>query len=436
MILFLLKGLLRDRSRSLFPVLTVIAGVSLTVVLYAWVKGIEADLVRASAAFSTGHLRVAPAGTLREGDAAAPELVLDGVPALQRRLAAQHPEIAWTPRIRFAGLLDLPDAEGETRVQAPVAGLAIDLLSPSGLERGLLNLERALTRGRLPRSAAEVLVSEGLFSRLGLREGETATLIATTRFGSLATANLQVVGAVRFGVTAIDRGALLADLSTMQAALDMDGAASELLGFYRDGNYHDAAARAVAGRFEQEVKGRTERLGPSNVASGDEDLVAMMRPLRHQAGLAATLDLTELLTGVMIAVFVTVMSVVLWNAGLMGSLRRYGEIGVRLAIGERKGHVYGTLVAESLMVGVAGSVVGTLLGLSVAYYLQVAGLDISRYMKNASVLISDVLRARVTPGSYLVGFIPGLLATLLGTSLSGIGIYRRQTARLAKELEA
>jgi putative ABC transport system permease protein len=424
MILFLLKGLVRDRSRSLFPVLTVIVGVTLTVVLYSWVKGTQADLVRASAAFSTGHVRVAPAATIREADGAVSDLVLDDVPALQQRLSSDHPALAWTPRIRFGGLLDLPDAQGETRAQAPVAGLAIDLLGGSGLERRLLNLDRALTRGRLPRLPQEVLVSDTLFTRLGLREGETATLIATTRFGSLATANLRVVGAVRFGVSAIDRGALLADVGMIRAALDMEGAATELLGFYRDDVYRDQAARQIADDFNRTTLERPAALGD---ATSGGDLRPTMRALRDQGGLASALDLADVVTGALITVFVVVMSIVLWNAGLMGSLRRYGEIGVRLAIGERKGHVYATLVAESLMVGLAGAI---------SYYLEAQGLDISRYLKNASMLISDVLRARVTTGSFLVGFIPGLLGTLLGTSLSGLGIYRRETARLAKELES
>jgi putative ABC transport system permease protein len=36
--------------------------------------------------------------------------------------------------------------------------------------------------------------------------------------------------------------------------------------------------------------------------------------------------------------------------------------------------------------------------------------------------------------SWVLGFVPGLTATLLGTGISGIGIFRRQTAQLAKEL--
>jgi putative ABC transport system permease protein len=46
-----------------------------------------------------------------------------------------------------------------------------------------------------------------------------------------------------------------------------------------------------------------------------------------------------------------------------------------------------------------------------------------------------VVRAKVTPVSYVIGFVPGLIATFLGTSISGLGIYKRQTSQLIKELE-
>jgi putative ABC transport system permease protein len=160
-----------------------------------------------------------------------------------------------------------------------------------------------------------------------------------------------------------------------------------------------------------------------------------MQSLGQQNGLGEMLDLMDMFSSLVITIFVMVMSIVLWNAGLIGSLRRYGEIGVRLAIGENKGHLYRSMIAESLMIGSFGSILGTAVGLAIAYYMQVKGINISSFLKNASMMISDVMRARVTPTSFFIGLVPGLIATFLGTSISGIGIYRRQTSQLMKELE-
>jgi putative ABC transport system permease protein len=56
-------------------------------------------------------------------------------------------------------------------------------------------------------------------------------------------------------------------------------------------------------------------------------------------------------------------------------------------------------------------------------------------LKNSTMMLPSVLRAKVTPDLFYIGFIPGLFAMVLGTMLSGIGIYKRQTATLFKELE-
>jgi putative ABC transport system permease protein len=141
-------------------------------------------------------------------------------------------------------------------------------------------------------------------------------------------------------------------------------------------------------------------------------------------------------SGLVLVIFIGVMSIVLWNAGLMGSLRRYGEIGVRLAMGETNSHIYGSLVIEALMIGALGSIIGTAIGLAESYYLQAHGLNIGFMMKNASLFLPNVMRAKVSPASYGIGFIPGFMATFLGSAISGLGIYRRRTSQLIKELEA
>ena len=53
----------------------------------------------------------------------------------------------------------------------------------------------------------------------------------------------------------------------------------------------------------------------------------------------------------MVFIFVLSMSLVLWNAGLLGGLRRYTEFGTRLAIGEDYSHIYKTMIYESVLIG-------------------------------------------------------------------------------------
>ena len=104
-------------------------------------------------------------------------------------------------------------------------------------------------------------------------------------------------------------------------------------------------------------------------------------------------------------------------------------------MGETKGHVYRTMLIESLTIGVIGTILGMLGGLSIVYYLQEVGIDYSDLMDGYNMLISGVMRARITPGTFYVGILPGIFASLLGTALAGRGIYKRELSQLFKELE-
>ena len=423
MIRFLFKGLMRDRSRSLFPVLIVTTGVMLTVFLHAYVQGLITIMLQSTAHYRTGHVRVTTKAYAAEADQLPNDCALLGIDTVIAELRHRYPDLQWTPRIRFGGLLDIPDEHGETRSQAPVFGLAVDLLSQDTLERRLLNVHQAVVRGRVPQKRGEIVIADELAQNLDVSPGQTATLISSTMHGSMAVANFTIAGTVRFGIAALDRGTMIVDLADIQQALDMETGAGEILGFFPDDVYHDEKASGMAADFNSRSSQPADEFSPA------------MGTLRTESGLSDYLDIFGVYSGIVISIFVAAMSIVLWNAGLTGSLRRYGEIGVRLAMGEEKGHIYRTMLAESLMIGCFGSLLGTGVGLAVAYYLQVKGIDVGSIMKNSTMMIADVIRARITPFTFVIGFIPGLIATFLGTAIAGIGVYKRQTAQLFKELE-
>jgi putative ABC transport system permease protein len=423
MIGFLLKGLVRDRTRSLFPAITVVAGVMLTVFLQTYLHGLNANMSDASAAFSTGHLKVTSRAAASEGEQASNELALSGVGSLVDDLRRLFPEVVWTPRVRFAGLLDIPDQNGQTKAQAPVFGFGINLLAADSPDRKIMHLERSIVRGRLPSAPREILISDSLAKQLGVGPGATATLISTTLFGSMAVSNFTVAGTVDFGVRAMDRGAMLADLADVQSALDMDDSATEVLGLFRDSLYRRSAADSIAASFNAR-------------RSGGDEFSPVMMTMHGQPGVAELLDYIDIVATAGTAIFTIVMSIVLWNAGLVGSLRRYGEIGLRLAFGEDKGQLYRAMLVESLAIGLFGSIVGTALALAPSYWMQVHGLDMGYLFANSSLMVNNVIRTQISGASFAIGFVPGVLANLIGTAIAGIGIYKRQTATLMKELEA
>ncbi|GBR75675.1 lipoprotein releasing system transmembrane protein [Candidatus Termititenax persephonae] len=423
MIKFLLQGLWRDRSRSFFPVLTVAFGVFLIVFLEAFFNGALDNMYDTMAHHNTGHVKIMTQAYAAEAEQSPNDLALLGLAEWLEILRAQYPDLVWVPRINFGGLLDIPDQYGETRLQGPAAGLAVDLRAGSP-ELGFLNLEKSLVRGRLPQNPGEILLAEDFAQKLQVTPGATVTLLGSTMHGSMAVNNFTLSGTLRFGVAAMDRGALIVDLRDAQDALDMQDASGVILGFFADDAYDAAQAEKLTAAFNARFRQAADEFSP------------VMRTLVEDSGMASYFEMASVTMFLLALVFVAVMALVLWNAGLIGGLRRYGEMGVRLAIGESKRHIYFSLLGEAALIGIGGSLIGTCFGLLLAYWLQYHGLDYGAVFKNSTLMVENVLRARVTPSCYVVGFFPGVLATFIGNALAGLGIFRRQTAQLFKELEA
>jgi len=423
MIRFLFKGLLRDRNRSLLPILVVTAGVTLTVFLHCYITGVLGDMIEFSANYTSGHVKVMTRAYAENKNQLPNDLALIEVNDLVSNLQEDYPTMDFVQRINFGGLLDAPDEFGETKKQGVVAGIAVDLISENSKEIDRLNIRNSIKRGRLPEKLNEVLISDEFAKKLEVDIGGSVTLITSTMYGGMSIQNFVVSGTIEFGVQMMDRSGMIADISGIQNALDMEDACGELLGFLDMKNYDDIPAQNVENTFNEKYTDPNDEFSP------------VMTRLKNDSIMAGYFDYVDSFVGIIVTIFIMAMSIVLWNTGLIGGLRRYGEIGVRLAIGEEKGHIYRSMIYEAILIGIVGSFLGTLVGLGFSFWLQEVGIDVGDIMKNSKMMMPGVFRANITAPAYYIGFIPGLFSVTLGTMLSGIGIYKRKTASLFKELE-
>lgn len=420
---FLWKGIIRDRSRSLLPIIVVAIGVFFVVVMDGVTGGMLNNMTRLTANHTDGHLRVMTKAYHAEAEMQPIELSLLGVDTLLRSLNDDFADVSWTPRILFGGLIDVPDATGNTRVQGPVAGTACDFLAAGSREFNRMGLDKAIIAGQMISRQGEILISADFSDKFSVNQGDTVTFFGSTMYGSMAFMNFEVCGVVRFGIGLLDRGAVIMDITDARLLLDMDDAANQILGFFKDDIYEDEKSEILKTRFENRYRNESDDYAPTMVKLTDNRTISQ------------TLDYMRAVTSAGLFLIIFALAIVLWNTGILGGIRRYSEFGLRLAIGEHKSHIYKSLLLESLMIGLAGSVLGTVLGVLVSYYLQYQGIDYSKSMEGVSMMIDPVIRADVTPQMYFIGFLPGVLAMLLGSALAGRAIYKRSTANLFKELD-
>jgi len=423
MLKFIFKGILRDKSRSILPVIVITLGVFLTVFMSGWMKGVFSDMVDVNAKFATGHVKIMTRAYAENKNQNPNDLALLDVKTLMNNLQADYPELDWVKRIHFGGLLDVPDENGETRAQGPAIGKAVDLFSPNSVEADRMNITKSIVKGHVPDKKGEALISNDFAEKFEVNIGDDVTVFGSTMNGSMMFQTFRVCGTINFGMSMLDRGAIIVDISDAQAALDMEDATSEILGYFKEGGYNDLKADTIKTAFN------------ANYSLPYDEFSPEMFKLKDEPFLNEMLTRGESMSAIMVTIFILAMSIVLWNTGLLGGLRRYSEYGIRLALGEEKSHIYKTIIYEAILIGLIGSVIGTILGLGICYYLQENGIDFSALMKDVDMMLPPVYRAVVSPELFYIGFIPGLVAMTLGNALAGYAIYKRKTATLFKELE-
>ena len=427
MLKFVLKGILRDRSRSLLPIIVVSLIVALVIFNRGFLVGSMNGMFMDTAVISSGHVKVMTHAYQKESQLMPNDLALMDVDELMIDLGLKYPDYFWSPKISFAGLLDLPDEQGETKSQGPVMAYGVDFLSPNSRQFELWELDKRIVSGHMIQKPNDALVGHKLADKLGLSLGDHVTYIGTTMNNAFTTFNFTVVGTFNLGMGPLDKQMMLVDIEGARHALDMNNAASEILGFTHDLFYNDDISIEIRNQFNASHSDTTDMFRSSMIALRDANQMGTM------------IDLVDWSIFIILGIFLSIAMIVLWNMGIMSGLRRYGEIGVRLAMGETKGQVYRSLILESVIIGTIGTIIGTLIGLPLTYYVQEVGIDYSAAFENlnsSSLIMSTVFYTQVTPDLYYIGFIPGVLATVFGTMLAGRAIYKREMAQLFKELEA
>jgi putative ABC transport system permease protein len=432
MIRWIVQGILRDKNRSLFPFLVVTAGVALVVFTVGFMEGVFMGMIDTTANLDTGHLRFVNKPFYDE----------EHLNPMDRALTAQNetriwlrensdPKIKWAPRIRWGAIADVPDENGETKSQTPIIGMALDLFSQGSQELERLGLKSALVEGRLPSGPKEILLGYELARTLDVELGQAITLLGQTFDGGLATDNYTAVGLVRFGVFAMDKKMALIDLADAQDSFYMENTVTDWLGFLPSHvSYKEYETIKLALQFRL----NDFKLNPPEDWAKDDFPIVLT--VLEQRNLDKMINVFQMVKTIFVGIIVLLMVLVLWNAGLLNGIHRYGELGLLLAMGQTHGKLVWMMGVEALSIGVLGSLAGSLLGGGVVYYLQEVGINMGDAFSQTGMMMNDVLRARVTAEGFFMGVGPGIVASVLGSLFASVALFQRSEANLFRELEA
>lgn len=318
-------------------------------------------------------IRVTPAGTLPFQTGA----TLDGVADLSRRLRAS-PDVEGVGPVLGSNLL----ASGDS---VRVFALGVD---PS--EQGIYRL----VEGREPSAPDELLVGGDVRSALGARIGDTLRLstgafLGGTGGGRAASRSFRVVGRAEFLYASADERPVAVPIEGLASLTGRRDEASFLMVRLRPGVSPDSAVAGLRDRFPG--------VGLTSVGELLEQARERLSYFRQLALILGSVSMvvTLLLVGTVMAVSIN---------------DRYGTVAALRAMGISRRTILLGLGVETLLLCVAGSILGLGLGLATADYLGTILADFPGVPRSVRFFVLDPGAAALALGATVAG---GLAAAQL-----------------------
>jgi ABC-type lipoprotein release transport system permease subunit len=202
----------------------------------------------------------------------------------------------------------------------------------------------------------QVLLGQALATQIGSKPGEQIALVGQGADGSLANDLFTVAGLISTSVDAINRQGVIMPLEDAQALFAMPGEAHEIVVHARDPERVKALAAGIAARHEF---GKLEVLDWQTLAP----------------------EMLSLIQIVNVAwIFVLVLVLIAAAAGiantmLMATFERQHEFGMLLALGTGPARLVQLVVAESIVLGMLGTLLGVAAGLTLVLLTRTHGVD-------------------------------------------------------------
>jgi putative ABC transport system permease protein len=287
-------------------------------------------------------------------------------------------------RVNFSGLL------GNGRTDVAIAGEGIE---PDKEARIGSFIRFVAGRPLASSDRFGIVVGEGVAKALRLAPGRRVTLTAATAGGAVNTLDFGVVGVFRSFSKEYDARAVRVALPAAHALLATDVANAAVV-LLDDTAHTDAAKSAIAGA----LAGR-----PLDIRAWHELSDFYRKTIllyQRQFGFLQAITLVMVILSVM-------------NSVSMTTFERAGEFGTMRALGDRGSTVFRLVVAENVVLGLAGATVGALVGIALAVAISSVGIPMPPPPNAESGYTARIrIEPWVVAGAFAVGWVAAIAASL------------------------
>ena len=399
-----LRNTIRHGRRTIITAVVMMVGISIFIFFDSMLAGLDRMAVDNMADYTVSSLKIRTPAYVQDIAATPLDKGLDNPAGTLAAVAAQG--LTGTPRLRFVARISNYTDE------IPVLADAVDPAADARVFR----LSQAVTSGSWLSAAAprSVVLGGQLARELKVGVGDTVLISAQTVNDVTNADEYTVAGLVSTPVPEVNRAGLYMPLDDARVLLDAPtgpgGLVTEVdVALPRAGSLNAAIAQGNAAASRLRAALPAERVDP--IGSLAESYLALRNAKASYS-----------LIPIIIVLIISAVGIV--NTILMSVYSRIREIGVLRAYGMTPRDIRRLFTLEGLALGLAGSCLGVALGGILDFLLIAGGIDMAAFSMG-SLPISGVLRGEWNPKTMLIGFIFGVVVSLVAARIPA-----RRAARL------
>lgn len=357
-----LRGLLRNRRRSMMTLLAIALGFAAISLFAGYTHNVYGGLERQSIHGELlGHLTLSKRGMNKEGKLNPERYMLNAEEVARITGLLQHEAHVKlvAPRLSLSGLI----SNGRASTIFIAEGISPEAMQ--GLQAGVLTEEEERTgmyadiiKKLDPLHSENALLSFGLADMLHLKKGGQASLLSNTLTGQANALDITVEGTFDTGNAGSNDKFSFMSLSLAQTLYDTNGAADRLTVLLDD--------VGQTGIMRERLQEKLRAAGFDMEIKTWQDLSDFYNQVHN---------MFDMIFGFIFSIVLTVVVMSVANSMGMTVVERTREIGTLRAIGLKRNGVVKLFTAESLILTLLGCLTGLLLTFGVRYGINVAHIS-------------------------------------------------------------
>lgn len=379
------RNIWRNKTRSILVILSVVIGLWAGLVTMSFVRGLYAQNVKDTIKNYLSHFQVHhPKYELEHN--------MKKVITFSRKI---YNSLKNQKRIKEVS----PRFLVEVMIASPINAVGVNAIGiiPQ-MEDSVTQIYSRIREGEVLKGskANGILVGEKVAKKLKIKIKNKVVLSFQNADGEITSAAFRVQGIFKSSNTSFDEANVYVLASQMQKLCRMDSLA-----------YHELAILLYNNNDQALIKPKLQQMFKYQL-------------VQDWMELSPELDLIvnsfNLYMYIFIGIILLALSFGIINTMLMAVLERVRELGMLMAIGMSKPHIFFMIVLETVLLSIAGSPIGFLISYLTIYYFGVHGLNLSMFSEGLSSFgYATIIYTELDSEFYLKIYIMTLFAALLAS---------------------